>query len=275
MPDEQLEPILDPEVEEEGGPVKTFLEHLEDLRWVLVKCLAALLLGMATCLVASPQIVGFLKRPLDNAGIQVDPQFFGPIGGVVVSMKIALYGGFALALPFLLYFIAEFVVPALKKQEKKYFMRAFLIGGGLFFAGVALCYFVLLQISLKGLSAYNTWLGLPSTLWRAEEYFGFVILFMIGMGVAFEIPLVILTLVRMEIISHETLVKGRAYFYVGTMVVCAFITPDALSTVFMVIPVIILMEICILISKHWERQKRIAEAAELAASNRLESGASS
>ena len=268
MAEEPLEPILDPE-EEEGGPVKTFLEHLEDLRWVLIKCFAALLLGMAACLVASPQIIEVLKWPLIKSGSDINPVTFGPVGGVVISMKVALWGGVTLALPFILYFIADFVVPALKRTEKKYFIRAFIIGGGLFIAGILLCYFVMMQVSLKGLAAYNAWLNLPSDVWRAEEYFSFVLMFMVGMGVAFEIPVLILTLVRMGVIPHETLVKGRMYFYVGAMVVCAFITPDALSTVFMVVPVIVLMEICILISKHWERQRRLAEAAELAASRHL------
>ena len=87
----------------------------------------------------------------------------------------------------------------------------------------------------------------------------FVILFMIGMGLSFEVPVVILTLVRIGLIPHEWLIKGRPYFLIGNVTLCAFITPDAVSTIFMVVPVQILMEICILISKAWERQKRIAE----------------
>ena len=108
----------------------------------------------------------------------------------------------------------------------------------------------------------------------AEEYFHFVLLFMVGMGISFEIPVLLLTLVRMGLIQHETITKGRPYLYTGIMVVCAFVTPDAFSTIFMVIPVIGLMEICILISAHWERQKKIAEAtAAVAASKSIDSGA--
>ena len=140
----------------------------------------------------------------------------------------------------------------------------------MFAAGLSLCYFVILEISLKGLAQYNRWLGLDSNLWRAEEYFHFVIMFMLGMGVSFELPVVILTLVRVGIISHDTLVKSRAYMFIGNLVFCAFITPDAISTIFMVIPVQGLLEICILISKHWERQRRSAEAAELAAERAVE-----
>jgi len=273
MADEPLE-LLPNDDEEEGGPVKTFLEHLEDLRWVLIKSLSALLLGMAGCMAAAPQITKILTLPLARAGIDVKPNPMGPLGGFVISMKMALYGGITIALPFMLYVIGGYVLPALKKKEKKYFIRAFVIGGGLSMAGLLLCYFVILPISLKGLVQYNNWMGLPSDIWRAEEYFGFVILFMVGMGLSFEIPVVILTLVRIGIIPHEFLVKGRAYFFIANLVICAFITPDAVSTIFMVIPVQVLMEICILISKGWERQKRIAEATAAATSNRLESGVS-
>lgn len=259
--------------DDEGGPVKTFLEHLEDLRWVLIRCLVSLVLGMVTCLVGAKYIVNFLTWPLINSGETISLDSFGPLGGFTISMKIALYGGITLAIPFILYFVGDFVMPALKKTEKTYFLRAFLIGTGLFMAGLMLCYFVVLQISLKGLVLYNRWLGLAGNQWRAEEYFHFVIMFMMGMGISFEVPVVILTLVRLGVISHETLVKSRSYMFIGNLVFCAFITPDAISTIFMVIPVQVLLEICIMISRHWEKQRRIAEAASLA-SERIDSGAS-
>lgn len=272
MADEPLEPIPDPE-EEEGGPVKTFLEHLEDLRWVLIKVVSAFMLAMVACLAGSNYIVEFLRWPLDKSGTGIKLVPLHPIGGFTIAMKISMYGGITFALPFVLYFVGEFVLPALKKHERKYFTRAFSIGGLLFLAGMALCYFVILKITIRGLAAFNVWMKLQNDMWGAEEYFSFVVLFMVGMGLSFEIPVVLLTLVRIGIIPHEMLIKGRSYFFVANLVICAFITPDALSTVFMVIPVQILMEVCILISKHWERQKKIAEATAAATSNQLGSGA--
>lgn len=272
MADEPLEPVPVPE-EEEGGPVKTFLEHLEDLRWVLIKCVSALMLGMVACLAGSNYIVKILKWPLDRAALGIKLNPLHPIGGFTIAMKIAMYGGITLALPFILYFVGEFVLPALKKNERKYFVRAFTIGGILFLSGMLLCYFAVLQITIRGLAAFNMWMDLQNDMWGAEEYFSFVILFMVGMGLSFEIPVVMLTLVRIGLIPHEWLIKGRSYFFVANLVICSFITPDALSTIFMVIPVQVLMEICILISKHWERQKKIAEATAAVASNQLGSGA--
>jgi|SRR5688572_1237495 len=272
MAEEPLQPVPDPE-EEEGGPVKTFLEHLEDLRWVLVRCISALVLGMVACLAASNYVVKILTIPLEKSGLAIQLVPLSPLGPFTISMKIALYGGITVALPFILYFIADFVLPALKKNEKKYFVRAFAVGGLLFIAGLLLCYFVMLPISFRGLSAFASWMEFKNDLWRAEDYFHFVIMFMIGMGISFEIPVILLTLVRIGIISHEALVKGRMYFLIGNLVLCAFITPDAVTTVFMVLPVQLLFEACVLISKHWERQKKIAEATAAATSNQLGTGA--
>ena len=187
MADEPLQTIPDPE-DEEGGPVKTFLEHLEDLRWVLIKCFVSLMLGMVTCMVAGNYIVKFLEWPLlkSQAGIRLET--LGPVGGVTILMKVALYGGVTIALPFILYFVADFVVPALKRHEKKYFKIAFAIGTGLFLAGMCLCYFFILEISLRGLVAFNRWLELDATMWNSADYFSFVIMFMVGMGLSFEVP---------------------------------------------------------------------------------------
>src|SRR5512139_500264 len=110
MADEPEAEHLDEQPEEEGGPVKTFLEHLEDLRWVLIKCLVSLMLGMVTCLVAGSYIVEFLKWPLDKSESGIRLETLGPVGGITISLKIALYGGITIALPLILYFIAEFVL---------------------------------------------------------------------------------------------------------------------------------------------------------------------
>src|SRR5437762_8763809 len=126
--------------EEEGGPVKTFLEHLEDLRWVLIKIVVSFMLAMVACLAGSNYIVKILQWPLDRSGLAIKLNTLHPIGGFTIAMKIAMYGGITLALPLVLYFVGEFVLPALKKNERKYFVRAFTIGGLLFLSGMALCY---------------------------------------------------------------------------------------------------------------------------------------
>ena len=260
-----------PEVaeEEEGGPVKTFLEHLEDLRWVLIRVGASLVLGMVVCLPAAPRIIDFLTWPLYAAvGNQIKLDFLNPIGGFMISMKIALYGGITLALPAILYFIAAYVMPALKRNEKTFFLRAFIIGGGLFLLGAMVCYFWVLRMTLRATVQYNAWLGLPASLWRAEDYFQFVTMFMLGMGLSFELPILILSLVKIGVVQHSWLTKGRPYFYLSVFALVSFITPDFVSTFFIMIPLVLLMEVCIVISWIWERQKRAAEARMAAQSSK-------
>jgi sec-independent protein translocase protein TatC len=259
----QPDPESTPEEEEEGGPVKSFLEHLEDLRWVLIKIIASLLVSMTVCMVAAPVIVKLLMRPkeMTDLGRRVELVWLHPLGAFASMMKIGFWGGLALAIPIILWVVANFVMPALKRNEKPYFRNAFIIGGGLFFAGALMCYFLVLPIAIAGMVQIADWMGVPTHQWTADEYFQFSVMFMLGMGLSFEIPVIILTLVKMGIIPHEWMEKGRMYFFIANMVICAIITPDAVSTIFMVVPVQILLEICIQIAKRWEKQKRIAEAA--------------
>ncbi|HTD87848.1 MAG TPA: twin-arginine translocase subunit TatC [Candidatus Binatia bacterium] len=257
MAQEPEEPLVE---EEDGGPIKPFLDHLEDLRWVLIKCISATIIGMSLCMAGAPYVVKFLQKPLPST---MRLEMLGPLDGFWISVKVGLFAGLILALPYMLYVIGEFVLPALKRTEKKYFLHAVTIGAGLFLAGATLCYFVMLPISLGAVVKFNAWLGIASTFWRANAYFSFVCWFIVGMGLSFEMPVILLTLVKLDIISHKTLIKSRRYFVVINLVVCSFITPDFVSTFFMILPMQVLFEICILISAYWERQKKRAEAALL------------
>jgi sec-independent protein translocase protein TatC len=250
------------EEEEEGGPIKTFLEHLEDLRWVFIRVAAALGIAMVGCMAGAPKIVEFLRWPLliaearlpgDNELIELQP--LGPLGPFVITMKLALYGGITLALPFILYFVGDFVMPALKKHEKVFFLRAFIVGAGLFMLGVTICYFFVLPMTLKATIQYSAWMDFRPEFWRAEEYFSFVTLLMVCMGASFELPIVILSLVKVGLIEYEWLTKGRPYFFIVTFALVAFITPDFVSTFFLVIPMMLLMEACIWIAWWWKRKE--------------------
>jgi sec-independent protein translocase protein TatC len=249
------------EDEEEGGPVKTFLEHLEDLRWVIIRVVAAMGVAGVGCMVGAPAITKFLQWPLlisgatraDGLPIQLQP--LGPLGPFLITMKLALYGGIVIALPFVLYFVADYVLPALKKNEKLFFLRAFIVGAGLFLLGVMACYFFALPMTLRAMVQYSEWMGFSIELWRAEEYFSFVTLLMVCMGASFEIPIIILSLVKIGLIELEWLTKGRPYFFVIMFAVVAFITPDFVSTFFLVLPMMVLMEICIWIARYWKRKE--------------------
>lgn len=315
---------------DEGGPVKSFLEHLEDLRWVLIKSLVALALGFVVCLLGANWIVRVLTLPL-RAGwffstqttactvelrlgtnrlgtVQVDPAVLaqwhlptarvvllelmpvemgstgfllglnlvtnalgiapradapvelttlGPAASFIVGFKVALYGGAALASPFILYFVGQFVFPALRRVERKYALRGLFIGLGMFALGVAFCYFVLVPVALGAAIQFSKWLGFSVRQWRAEEYISFVVQFMLGVGLGFQIPVLILVLVRLGVLDYWTISRARPYVMLINLVMSAILTPpDVLSQLLMAVPLQLLFEITVLIAWFWARQRR-------------------
>jgi len=322
--------------EDGGGPVKSFLEHLEDFRWVIIRCLASLIIGMVICLVAGPVIVKLLKEPLEEAQQLVgrgdqpmvliqsgtnrmvlnlpEPNFgpidlssnraiklvlapvqvgtnlvlgmtpaplseeeippqskitlknFGPLSGFVVALKVALFGGIGLASPFLLFFIGHFIVPALHKKEKKYLYRAVAIGSLLFMSGVLFCYFFMLKVALNASVKFSEWMSFEADIWRAEDYISFVVKFMLGMGLSFELPVVLLTLVKLDLIDYPRMVKFRPYWVVVNMVIASMLTPpDPFSMLLMALPMQVLFEISLLIARSWWKKDQKRLAAEAAA----------
>lgn len=318
----------EPPDDDGGGPVKSFLEHLEDFRWLLVKISVSLGLAMLICLVGANYVMAFIKWPLTRAtvsypgtnhvvtvsfsgnrlghfqlapeqektlslgtnrfvAVSVEPvtlgtnQFLGwhvvpdsgaadeaqrmqvelvnlgPAGGFFVAIQVAFYGGLLLAAPFLLYFISSFVFPALKMREQKYVLRGLIIGLGLFLAGVAFCYFALMPVALSASQMYSNWLGLGASQWRAEEYISFVCKFMLGMGLGFEMPVLILTLVKIGVLSYSTLAKARRYMIVINMTLGAVLTtPEVVTQVLMFIPLQLLYEISVWIAWYWDQPDR-------------------
>lgn len=324
--------------EDGGGPIKGFLEHLEDFRWLLVKCCVSLAVAMLVCLIAGNFVMAALKWPLTRAKIsypgtnqvvtvsfgtnqvghfqltaeeenslhlgtnrfvavtvepltlgtnqilgwrvnpdpqvaagaqkmQIDLVNLSPAGGFFVAMQVAFYGGLVFSAPLIIYFISAFVFPALKMREQKYVYRGLFIGGGLFLTGVSFCYFLLMPIALAASQKYSQWLGLSAFQWRAEEYISFVCKFMLGMGLGFELPVVILTLVKIGVLNYSILSKARRYMVVINLILGAVLTtPEVVTQIIMFVPLQILYEITVWIAWYWERRdrKRALQADESA-----------
>ena len=132
-----------------------------------------------------------------------DLVYLDPAAPFFSSMQLAFYGGILLASPVIFFFVAQFVLPALKIREKKYVLRAAFIGVGLFLAGVAFCYFFVLARALKFAEWWALWMGVKVPEWRAETYFSFVTKFLLGMGLGFELPVVLLALVKIGMLDYQ------------------------------------------------------------------------
>ena len=181
----------------------------------------------------------------------------------VVATKIAFYGGLIVSSPFIFYFVAQFVFPALRMREKKYVYGGLVFGAGLFLLGVCFCYFLMMPLTLALSAQYAEWFGFKANQWRAEDYIGFVCKFMLGMGLGFEMPVVLLTLVKMGILNYRMLAGARRYVIVISFVLGAILTtPEVITQVLMAVPLLLLYEISIWIAWYWERRDRKRAEAE-------------
>ena len=195
-------------------------------------------------------------------GLPIEIINLSPAGSFIVATKVAFYGGLVMAAPFIFYFVAHFVFPALKMREKKYIYRGLAFGAGLFLPGVCFCYFVLMPVALAASVQYAEWLGFTANQWRAEDYIGFVCKFMLGMGLGFELPVVVLTLVKIGVLNYRMLAAGRRYVIVISAVLGAVLTtPEVITQILMALPLYVLYEICVWVAWYWERQDKKREAA--------------
>jgi sec-independent protein translocase protein TatC len=209
-----------------------------------------------------------LLQPSTNALVAGDkpkagPELksMGPLSGFLVALQMAFYGGIMISLPFILFFLGQFIFPAMRVKEKKYLVIAVIIGGGLFFCGAAFCYFLLMKIALSTAALFANWLHFGADIWRAEDYITFVCKFMIGMGIAFELPVVILLLVKIGVLDYKKLSKFRMYWVIINLILASILTPpDIVTQVLMALPMQLFYECSILIAWIWYRRDRKKEA---------------
>ena len=257
---ELLPPDAD-EPEQESATLKPFLEHLEDLRWMLIKMIVALAVAMVLSFFFAKDLLIALVWPLKRVTNNPEPflRTLEVTGGFSLAMKLAFYAGIVLACPFLLYFLADFILPALTPREKKLLTPAFTAGTLLFLSGVALAYFVVIPAGLHFFIEYNKYLSIRSE-WTIDNYVSFVSHMTLAFGICFELPLVVLVLARLGIVTHEFLRQKRSYVIVLIFIIAAVITPttDMVNQSLLAVPMCLLYEACIWIAWWMERKKRQA-----------------
>lgn len=197
-----------------------------------------------------------------NAGsLRVRLHNLSPAEAFFVAFRVALYGAIIVAAPFWVFFMGQFFLPALSITEKKIFFQWLGWGVLLFFAGVLLTYFGLLPIALRASIEYSHLMGFEAYDWRADAYIGFVTKFIVGMGIGFQFPIVVLLLVKLGLLTHHQLAKYRRHVIVLSLVLGALLTtPEVITQVAMAIPLYILYEISIWIATYWDWKRRRAEA---------------
>src|SRR5918911_393454 len=221
---------------------ETFMSHLIELRQRLVRAVAAVLVLFVALFIwpGSGYIYDLLAAPLMSAlpeGAKMIAT--GVITPFMVPVKVTALAAFLIALPYVLYQAWAFVAPGLYEHEKR---LALPLGGAstaLFLAGVGVCYFFVFQKGFAFIHGFS-----PKSITPApdiEAYFSFVITMFLAFGVTFEIPIVVIVLVRMGIVTIEQLKEARPYVIVGAFVVAAVVTPpDVLSQFMLAVPMCLL-----------------------------------
>jgi sec-independent protein translocase protein TatC len=231
--------------DELAGTEQPFVQHLIELRDRLVKAtIAVLVAGAALAIYPGPaELYDLLAAPL-VAQLPAGATLIATsvISPFLVPLKILLMTAFLLALPVVLYQMWAFVAPGLYSHEKKLVMPLVVSSTLLFMIGVAFCYFFVFGQVFKFIQSFA-----PKSITAApdiEAYLSFVISMFIAFGLAFEVPIVVIVLARMNVVTIEKLKDFRSYFIVLAFIIAAIVTPpDVVSQLALAIPMCILYEI--------------------------------
>jgi sec-independent protein translocase protein TatC len=250
-----------PERDELEGTEQPFVSHLIELRDRLIRALIAVAIAFgALCVWPSPAgLYDLLAAPLaahlPTGATLIATNVISPI---LVPLKITLMGAFFIALPYVLYQVWAFVAPGLYSHEKKLVLPLVVSSTILFFIGVAFCYFLVIPAMSEFIQGWA-----PKSITAApdiEQYFGFVLTLFIVFGCAFEVPIVVIVLVRLGMVTVEQLKKFRGYFIVVAFVIAAVVTPpDVISQLALAIPMCLLYEVGIWAAKIFVKHTKAPE----------------
>lgn len=194
---------------------------------------------------------------IDEGGQLLRMTALGPAETFTLSLKLSFFAGIILSFPLLLWFMAEFILPGLTRSERKLVLPSVLVGFILFGVGVCFAYYVVTPKALKFFYEYSLRLGVVSD-WRIGYFVSFVTQFTLIFGLCFELPVVVMALVKLGLLSYPTMSNTRSYAIVAIFIISAIITPttDAVTLFLLAGPMVVLYEICIWLAWLIERKER-------------------
>jgi len=262
---------LRPRAEDESGATMSFFDHLVELRKRIVSSLIAIGIGMVAGLAVSKRFITFIVQPMVIAlrANHLDDKlyFTHPAGYVGLYINLGLYLGIVLAMPWVLYQIWLFVAPGLYRHERRAIASFIISAMLLFICGICLGYFVLLPLVLTKVISFST--GGPITPWiDVGEYFNTILVILIGLGVIFEMPVVVFILSIFNIVTPKFLMKNFRYAMLVITILAAIVTPspDATTMLVFMAPLVVLYFVSVLVSYFVVRRKKASAAAETGAS---------
>jgi sec-independent protein translocase protein TatC len=241
----------------------SLIEHLTELRDRVIKVVIALVIGMLISFLLYDWIFGILIAPYEDIAnettsitggrlLQVDP-----LEGFGIRMKLALYGGIAIAMPVILWQLWRFVTPGLYAHEKRYAVPFLVSALTLFVMGAGLAYYTLPRaleflIDIGGTDNFVT-------AFAPAKYFTLITYMMLAFGIGFEFPILLVFLQMAGIITPQQLSGARRYAIVGICVLVAVITPsgDPISMLMLSVPMIVFYEASIIIGRIMQRRRSV------------------
>jgi sec-independent protein translocase protein TatC len=228
---------------------ETFISHLIELRNRLIRALGTVLVVFICLVPWAADVYDLLAQPM-IATLPPGTKMIatGVITPFMVPLKVTLLAAFMLALPAILYQAWAFVAPGLYEHEKKFALPLIVASTSLFLLGVAFCYFFVFNTVFKFIAQFA-----PQSITPApdiEQYLNFVMTMFLAFGVTFEVPVVVVVLVRFGIVSLEKLRDFRPYAIVGAFIVAAVVTPPDVTSQFMLaLPMCLLYELGLFVAR--------------------------
>jgi sec-independent protein translocase protein TatC len=206
-----------------------------------------------------------LQVSIDNPYFRFIPQdklqdiklvFLAPAEAFWMHIRIAFVAGLIMALPVIFYQVWQFIAPGLLQKEKKYVVPFIFLATALFLIGAAFCFLIVLPFAMRFLLTYKVG-DFLSPMLSIGRYVDFCLKFIVAFGAVFEIPIAIVFLTRMGLITPKTLAKNRKFAVLGAFIVAAVLTPtpDFFNQTLMAVPMIVLYEVGIIVSRIFMRKK--------------------
>jgi sec-independent protein translocase protein TatC len=238
----------------------SLVDHLDELRSRLIYSLFFFAIAFAVCGWQNNRILEIVNKPLPDKYDQ--PLTFGVTEPFTTTFTNAAYAAILISLPFILYQVYAFVLPAFSPDEKRIAKPLMLMVPVLFIAGVVFCYFVVLPPATDFLLSFNA--SEFNTQVRARDYYSFSTLTMLAMGLGFQVPVGILALTRLNIVTVEQLRKNRRYAILAIAVLASLLpTIDPVTMLLEMVPLLILYELSIVLAATLGRER--GEQTEVAA----------
>ncbi|MEO0144761.1 MAG: twin-arginine translocase subunit TatC [candidate division WOR-3 bacterium] len=222
---------------------QTFWDHIAELRRRLIYIILFLIPSFVLCFIFSDYILSFISKPVGNL------YFFSPLEAFNVKLKLSLLCSVFLSFPFIIYQFWKFIEPALFENEKKIILTGTLSSLILFYLGCFLSIFIITPIGIKFLMSFST--ENLKALIRADDYLNFLLFMTLSFGFLFQIPIVMTILSAFKIVHPRIYSKHRRLIILLIFIIAAIITPtvDAFSMLLLALPLVIIFEIGILVSK--------------------------